>query len=86
MPESLERAKELSSEAQERIYRTLGQGVTSSWSNLPQATQQELFEGAVKSEGERMREPIAQFLHREHHRTKSGMQARAMPESDSKGG
>jgi hypothetical protein len=33
-----------------------------------------------------MREPIAQFLHREHNRTKSGMQARAMPEPDSKGG
>ena len=86
MPESQERSKELSSEAQERVYHTLGQGVAHTWSNLPRPIQQELFEAAVKSEGERMREPIAQFLHREHNRTKSGMQARAMPEPDSKGG
>jgi hypothetical protein len=33
-----------------------------------------------------MREPIAQLLHREHHRTKSSLQARAIPEPDSKGG
>ena len=86
MPESQERAKELSGEAQERIYRTLGQGVAHTWSNLPQPIQQELFEAAVKSEGEGMREPIAQLLHREHHRTKSSLQARAIPEPDSKGG
>ena len=77
MPEAQERSKELSGEAQERIYRTLGHGVARAWSNLPQPIQQELFEAAVMAEGERMREPIAQFLHREHHRTKSGMQARA---------
>jgi pyruvate/oxaloacetate carboxyltransferase len=86
MPEGQERAKELSGEAQERIYRTLGQGVARAWSNLPQPIQQELFEAAVKAEGEQMRESIAQLLHREHHRTKSGIQARAMPEPDSKGG
>jgi hypothetical protein len=86
MPEGRENSKELTGEAQERIYRTLGHGVTCAWSNLPQPIQQELFEAAVKAEGERMREPIAQFLHREHHRTKSGMQARAIPEPDSKGG
>jgi len=86
MPEGQERSKELSGEAQERIYRTLGHGVARAWSNLPQPIQQELFEAAVKAEGERMREPIAQFLHREHHRTKSGLQSRAIPEPDSKGG
>jgi hypothetical protein len=86
MSEGPAHSKELPGEAQERIYRTLGQGVARAWSNLPQQIQQELFEAAVKAEGERMREPIAQFLHREHHRTKSGIQARAIPEPDSKGG
>jgi hypothetical protein len=86
MSEGHQHAKELSREAQERIYRTLGHGVARAWSNLPQPIQQELFEAAVTAEGERMREPIAQFLHREHHRTKSAMQARAIPEPDSKGG
>ena len=86
MPESQQRPKELSGEAQERIYRTLGQGVARAWSNLPQAIQQELFESAVRTEGEQMREPIALFLHGEHNRTKSGVQARAIPEPDSKGG
>lgn len=33
-----------------------------------------------------MREAIALFLHREHDRTKTGIQARAIPEPDSKGG
>ena len=44
------------------------------------------FESAVRAEGEQMRESIAVFLHGEHDRTKSGVQARAMPEPDSKGG
>ena len=51
-----------------------------------QAIQQELFESAVRAEGEQMRESIAVFLHGEHDRTKSGVQARAMSEPDSKGG
>lgn len=55
-------------------------------SGLPQAIQQELFESAVRAEGEQMRELIAVFLHGEHDRTKSGVQARAMTEPDSKGG
>jgi len=80
------RAKELSRETQRRIYRLLGEGVARAWSSLPQAIQQELFESAVKAEGEHMRESIAVFLHREHHRTKSGIQARAIVEPDSKGG
>ena len=40
----------------------------------------------MRAEGEQMRESIAVFLHGEHDRTKSGVQARAMPEPDSKGG
>jgi hypothetical protein len=80
------RAKELSRETQERIYRILGEGVARAWSGLPQSIQQELFESAVRAEGEHMRESIAVFLHREHDRTKSGIQGRAISEPDSKGG
>ena len=78
--------RQLSRETQERVYRILGEGVAHAWSGLPQTIQQELFESAVRAEGEQMRESIAVFLHGEHDRTKSGVQARAMPEPDSKGG
>ena len=86
MSESREHVQELSEATRERIYRILGEGVAQAWSDLPQAIQHELFESAVKTEGEQMREAIAVFLHIRHHRTKSGVQAKAMPEPDSKGG
>jgi hypothetical protein len=86
MAEKQDRAKELSRETRERVFRVLGEGVARAWSSLPQGIQQELFESAIRAEGEHMRESIAVFLHREHDRTKSGMQARAIPEPDSKGG
>ena len=80
------RPKDLSRETQERVYHVLGEGVARAWSSLPQIIQQELFEAAVKAEGEQMRESIAVFLHREHDRTKSGIQGRVVPEPDSEGG
>ena len=40
---------ELSPEAQEQVYRALGQAVVQVWSNLPQDIQQHLFEAAVLS-------------------------------------
>jgi hypothetical protein len=86
MAESSERVEALSTEAQARIYRTLGEGVVQAWSGLPQEIQQELFEAAVKAHGEQMRDAIAVFLHGKHDRTKSGVQARAILEPDSKGG
>jgi hypothetical protein len=86
MAENRARPQELSRETQERVYRVLGEGVARAWSSLPRPIQQELFESAVRAEGEHMRESIALFLHREHDRTKSGLQARAVPEPDSKGG
>jgi hypothetical protein len=86
LADSGECREELSADVEARIYRTLGQGVVQAWSGLPQDIQEELFEAAVKAVGEQMRETIAIFLHGQHDRTKSGLQARAMPEPDSKGG
>jgi hypothetical protein len=77
---------QLTPQTRERVFRTLGEGVARIWSGLPQAIQQELFEAAVRSEGEGMRQPIAIFLHDQHDRTKSALQSHAQTEPDSKGG
>jgi hypothetical protein len=86
LTDSGQRREELSADVQARIYRTLGQGVVQAWSGLPQKIQEELFEAAVNAVGEQMRDTIAIFLHGHHYRTKSGLQERAMPEPDSRGG
>ena len=72
--------------AKERIFRTLGEGVTKCWSGLPQDIQQRLFEAAVLAEGEAMRPTLAVFLHHSHTRTTDALKAHAAPEPDSKGG
>ena len=56
------------------------------WSRLPQDVQHDLFEGAVASQGESMRQQIAVFLHEKHSRTSDSAKSRAMPEPDSLGG
>jgi hypothetical protein len=76
----------LSAEAQERIFRTLGEAVVKCWSGLPQDIQHQLFEAAVLAEGEAARPKLAVFLHGTHARTTDALKARAMPEPDSKGG
>jgi hypothetical protein len=73
-------------DVQERIFRTLGEGVAKIWSGLPQPIQHELFEAAVLAEGEAVRNQLAVFLHHTHERTVDALKARAMPEPDSKGG
>jgi hypothetical protein len=77
---------ELDLEIQQRVFRTLGEGVVKVWSGLPQSIQQELFEAAVLAEGEAVRSQLAVFLHHTHHRTIDGLKAHAMTEPDSKGG
>jgi hypothetical protein len=52
----------------EQLSRTLGQAVTQCWSGLPQEIQQDLFEAAVTSEGETIRQRLAVFLHGKHER------------------
>ena len=77
---------ELSRETKEQVFRALGESAVRIWSRLPQDIQHHLFEGAVTSQGESMRQQLALFLHGRHQRTSDGTKARAMPEPDSLGG
>lgn len=70
----------------ETLSRALGQAVARCWSNLPQEHQQELFEAAVRSAGETIREPLAVFLHGKHERTANAVHAKSIVEPDSLGG
>ena len=70
----------LSIDTQQRIFRTLGEGVVKVWSGMPPAIQHELFEAAVRAEGESLRPQLAIFLHGMHLRTTDAIKARAMPE------
>jgi hypothetical protein len=74
------------SETKALLFRALGEAVVRIWSNLPQAVQQHLFEEAVISHGESMRQQLAVFLHHKHSRTSDSIKADAMPEPDSLGG
>jgi hypothetical protein len=76
----------LSLDAADELSRALGQAVARCWSNLPQETQHTLFEAAVMSEGETIRQQLAVYLHGKHDRTIDTVRARAMPEPDSLGG
>ena len=84
--ESNESKDELSVEAANKLSRALGQAVARCWSRLPQEVQQELFEAAVMSDGETIRQQLAVYLHGKHSRTLNSAQARAIPEPDSLGG
>ena len=77
---------ELPTEIKEQVFRALGAAVVAIWSRLPQDIQHDLFEGAVTSQGESMRQQIAVFLHEKHSRTSDSAKSRAMPEPDSLGG
>ena len=73
-------------EATELLFHALGEAVVGIWSNLPQAIQHHIFEEAVMSQGESMRQQLAIFLHDKHSRTLSSIKDRAVPEPDSLGG
>jgi hypothetical protein len=83
---ALERKGELSGEAMDKLSRTLGQAVARNWSSLPQEIQHKLFEAAVMSQGETIRQQLAVYLHGKHDRTSDVAQSRAVPEPDSLGG
>ena len=76
----------LSAETQEQSFRVLGEGVARVWSRLPQELQHHLFEAAVASHGESVRQQLAVLLHHRHPRTSDSIKIRAMPEPDSLGG
>jgi hypothetical protein len=73
-------------EDKELLFRALGEAVVRNWSKLSQAVQQHLFEEAVVSQGESMRQQLAVFLHDKHSRTSDSIKAHAVPEPDSLGG
>jgi hypothetical protein len=81
-----ERNGELSAEDADRLPRALGDAVARCWSTLPQDIQHKLFEAAVMSQGETIRQELAVFLHGKHDRTSHVGQSRAVPEPDSLGG
>jgi hypothetical protein len=73
-------------ENKELLFHALGEAVGRIWSNLPQAVQHQIFEEAVMSQGESMRQQLAVFLHEKHSRTLDSAKDRAVPEPDSLGG
>jgi hypothetical protein len=76
----------IASENSDQLYRALGEAVVKHWSQLPHDTQRFLFEQAVGSGGERMRPPLAIFLHGKHPRTCAAIKSQAIAEPDSLGG
>jgi hypothetical protein len=76
----------LSADARARLSQVLGQALVHCWSRLPRDVQHDLFEAAVTSEGEAIRQQLAVYLHGTHARTIVSLQARAMSEPDSLGG
>jgi hypothetical protein len=79
-------ASELTGESVDYLSRALGQAVARCWSQLSQEAQHDLFEAAVNSEGEKIRQQLAIFLHGKHDRTVDAVHAQATLEPDSLGG
>ncbi len=77
---------ELITETIDELSRALGRAVAQCWSELPQEVQHSLFEAAVTSEGERIRQQLAVFLHGKHQRTLDAVHSQATLEPDSLGG
>ena len=68
------------------LFLALGRAASKIWSNLPQEAQHQLFEEAISSQGEDLRQRLAIFLHQKHSRTTDSIKARAILEPDSLGG
>jgi hypothetical protein len=76
----------LPADAADKISRALGHAVARCWSRLPQEAQHDLFEAAVNSQGEAIRQQLAIFLHGQHARTLDALHSQATREPDSMGG
>jgi hypothetical protein len=74
------------SETEAQVFRVLGHAVARHWSKLPHDIQYALFEEAVASHGEAVRQQLAVFLHDRHSRTLDAFKARAIVEPDCLGG
>src|SRR6478735_5079775 len=71
-----------SADATDKMSRALGQAVARCWSRLSQEAQQDLFESAVESQGEAIRQQLAIFLHGQHARTLDALHPQAPREPD----
>jgi hypothetical protein len=76
----------LPAEIQDQLFCALGQAVAKVWSQLPQEIQHHLFEEAVASQGEPVRQQIAVFLQHKQQRTADAVNAQALLKPDSRGG
>jgi hypothetical protein len=70
----------------ERLSGALGSAVLKVWGQLPHDFQHKIFEEAVISSGEAIRNNLAQLLHSKHPRTCAAISGRAIQEPDSLGG
>ena len=70
----------------ERLSGALGAAVLKLWGQLPHDFQEKIFEEAVISSGEAIRNNLAQLLHAKHPRTVAAVSAQAIQEPDSLGG
>ncbi len=72
---------------EQQIVRALGEAALTLWARLPHDFQRLLFEQAVSTHGEPMRQELATFLHNHHPRTLDVLaKVRDVPEPDSLGG
>jgi len=69
----------------DRLIAALGHAVSAIWGDLPTEVQHDLFEAAVRTAGDGIREKLAIFLHTQQ-RTTDGDREREVPEPDSLGG
>jgi hypothetical protein len=71
----------------EKLSRALGEAVLAIWGKLPHDVQHRVFEQAVLSQGESIRQQLAVLLHDKHPRTSDPLgKPREMMEPDSLGG
>jgi hypothetical protein len=70
-----------------QLSRALGEAVLAVWGALPHDIQHRVFEQAVQSQGESIRQQLAVLLHGKHPRTSDPLgKPREMMEPDSLGG
>lgn len=86
MAQAFQATVALPAEAADMMSRALGHAVARCWSRLPQEAQHDLFEAAVDSQGEAIRQQLAIFLHGQHARTLDALHSQATHEPDSLGG
>jgi hypothetical protein len=72
---------------EDQLCRALGEAVLAIWGKLPHDIQHQIFEQAVLSQGESIRQQLAVLLHGKHPRTSDPLgKPREMMEPDSLGG